>query len=303
MLAYTLHELQCFDAVVTEGSFHAAAQKLHRSHPAIHSAVKNLESQLGLCLLDRAGYRVALTQEGVAFHKRARLLLLQANAVDDFAAILARGEESDLRLVTGMLCPRNAVVGLLRKFSDLCPQIRLHLHHGAVSGPCERLMDEEVDLIIHPIDKRDTRLEFIDLFEVEMLPVVAPGFLQSPVTDSLTQGEMGQYLQCIIRDSGRRHASLDYFVVDGAPSWTVHDQETKKEVILQGIGWGHLPGYLIERELRDGRLLSIAGKYLKSSRIDVVAARLRGRSHGPAAQKLWRLLEQWAVPLEALQTL
>ncbi len=302
MIAYTLHELQCFDAVVSEGSFHAAAQKLHRSHPAIHAAVKNLESQLGLCLLDRGGYRVVLTQEGAAFHKRARLLLSQANAVDDFATILASGEESDLRLVIGMLCPMPPVVGLLRQFSGLCPQTRLHLHHGALSGPAEQLMREEVDLVIHPIDKRDTRYEFIDLFRLEMLPVVAPGFLAQPPTDALTQAEMGQYLQCVIRDSGNGPVSPEYFLVDGAPNWTVAEQATKKEIILQGIGWGHLPAYLIERELHDGRLLSIAGKHLRPSIIDVVAARLRKRSHGPAAQKMWRLLEQWGAPPDALQT-
>ncbi|MES2941792.1 MAG: LysR family transcriptional regulator, partial [Pseudomonadota bacterium] len=157
MLAYTLHELQCFDAVVTEGSFNAAALKLHRSHPAVHSAVKNLEAQLGLSLLDRAGYRVSLTQEGAAFHKRARLLLSQANAVDDFAALLAQGEESDLRLLIGVVCPFPEVLGLLRQFSALCPQTRLHLQNGALSGPGELLANDEVDLVIHPLDRRDAR--------------------------------------------------------------------------------------------------------------------------------------------------
>ena len=51
----TLHQLECFDAVVSEGTFQAAAQKLRRSQPSISAAVKNLEDQLGLTLLDRSG--------------------------------------------------------------------------------------------------------------------------------------------------------------------------------------------------------------------------------------------------------
>lgn len=52
----TLHQLECFDAVVTEGTFQAAAEKLRRTQPSVSTAVKNLEDQLGLALLDRGGY-------------------------------------------------------------------------------------------------------------------------------------------------------------------------------------------------------------------------------------------------------
>jgi hypothetical protein len=45
------------------------------------------------------------------------------------------------------------------------------------------LFDGKADLIIHHIDKRDTRFEFIDLFGVQVVPAVAPGFLPFPVTD------------------------------------------------------------------------------------------------------------------------
>ena len=38
------------------------------------------------------------------------------------------------------------------------------LHFEAISGPWERLFDDEADLIIHHVDKSDTRIDFIDLF-------------------------------------------------------------------------------------------------------------------------------------------
>ena len=63
----TLHQLYCFDAVVSEGGFQAAAAKLQRSHSAVFIAIRNLESQLGLPLLDRDGYRVSLTASGRSF--------------------------------------------------------------------------------------------------------------------------------------------------------------------------------------------------------------------------------------------
>lgn len=77
----------------------------------------------------------------------------------------------------------------------------------------------------------------------------------------------------------------------------------KKEVILQGLGWGHLPEFLIARELSDGRLRALTGRYLPGHVEEVVAARRSDRPHGPVAQRLWRYLRQeagnWRKSLEA----
>src|SRR5438094_1402739 len=86
----TLHQLECFDAVVSEGKFQAAAQKLRRSQPSISAAVKNLEDQLGLTLLDRSGYRVALTEAGRSFHQRARFSARSARPQKSCRAARAR---------------------------------------------------------------------------------------------------------------------------------------------------------------------------------------------------------------------
>src|ERR1700730_13067592 len=293
----TLHQLRCFDAVVTEGGFQAAADKLYRSQPTVFAAVKHLESQLGLTLLDRGAYRVALTEDGRSFHDQARVLLHEFNKLETHAAQLAMGEESALRVVIGDLCPLPETLGLLRRFFDACPATRLHLHFEALSGPWERLLDGDADLIVHHVDKSDPRLEFIDLCAVRVIPVVAPGFLAFPMTDAITPEQMRDYVQCIIRDTAQHSPARDYYVIEGARSWTVSDQLMKKEIILQGMGWGHLPTYLIEQELRDGRLVPITGRFLAGGRVELVAARRRNHPHGPVADRLWRHLAEQAAAL------
>jgi DNA-binding transcriptional LysR family regulator len=293
----TLHQLRCFDAVVTEGGFQAAADKLYRSQPTVFAAVRHLESQLGLTLLDRGAYRVALTEDGRSFHERARVLLHEFGKLETHAAQLAMGEESALQVVIGDLCPLPETLGLLRRFFDGCPATRLHLHFEALSGPWERLLDGDADLIIHHIDKSDPRMEFIDLHGVRLVPVVAPNFLPFPISDSITPDQMRDHVQCIIRDSARHSPARDYFIIEGARSWTVSDQLMKKEVIQQGMGWGHLPEFLIERELREGRLVAITGKHLSGGRAELVAARRRNVPHGPIAGRLWRYIEEQAPEL------
>lgn len=293
----TLHQLSCFDAVVTEGSFQAAADKLRRSQPSVSASVRNLEKQLRIELLDRSGYRVTLTEAGRSFHQRARVFLHEYQALRSHAAQLAMGEESELRVVIGDLCPLPESLGLLRRFFDGCPGTRLHLHFEAIAGPWQRLFDDEADLILHHIDRADPRLDFIDLFKVSLIPVVAPDFLRFPVSASISPEQMRDYVQCVIRDSVRGPAQKDYFLVEGARSWTVSDQLMKRELILQGMGWGHLPDYLIQEDLRDGRLLSIAGVQFKGGPVELVAARRRTVPHGPIANRLWQFIrEQAAMP-------
>jgi|SRR5580658_6967676 DNA-binding transcriptional LysR family regulator len=293
----TLQQLVCFDAVVTEGSFQAAADRLRRTHPTVFTAVKNLETQLGLTLFDRAGYRVVLTEAGRSFHARTRVFLDELGILRNHAAQLAMGEESELAIVIGDLCPLPETLGLLRRFFDGCPGTRLNLHFEAISGPWERLFDGEADLIIHHIDKSDTRFEFIDLFGVRVIPVVAPGFLPFPVTDAITPEAMRDQVQCVIRDSAHRAPGRDYFLVEGSRRWSVSDQLMKKEIILQRMGWGHMPEFLIAAELRDGRLVPITGRYLAGGRAEIVAARRRNHPHGPIAQRLWSYVAEQAPAL------
>jgi DNA-binding transcriptional LysR family regulator len=104
-------------------------------------------------------------------------------------------------------------------------------------------------------------------------------------------------VQCVIRDTARHSQPRDYFLVEGARSWTVSDQLMKKELILQGMGWGHMPRYLIEANLRDGSLLPIAGRHFKGGRAELVAARRRNTPHGPIANRLWQFIADQAAEI------
>ncbi len=297
MSEFTLHDLQCFDAVVRAGGFQAAATQLHRSHPAVFAAVAKLERQLGLVLLDRGGYRVQPTEAGRSFHARAQSLLRELEGLRGHARQLAVGEESELRVVIGDLCPRPQVLAMLARFFAQCPGTRLALYFEAVAGPAERLFDGEADLILHGIDKRDPRLEWIDLCKVPFVPVVAPALLAEPLPRAPGPERMRAYTQCVMRDTARHTPPKDHFLIEGAHQCTVADQLMKKEVILLGLGWGHMPRFLIEEELRDGRLRSIAGRHLPGSVEELVAARRRDRSPGPVASRLWAHIEAEAPAL------
>ncbi|KQV53985.1 MULTISPECIES: LysR family transcriptional regulator [unclassified Duganella] len=290
MSTFTLHDLQCFDAVARSGGFQPAAELLHRSHPAVHAAVTRLERQTGLQLLDRSGYRVTLTAAGKSFHRKAQATLTELSGLQVHAQQLAMGQEDELRVVIGDMCPQREVLATLAAFFRNRPATRLHVQVEAVTGPIERLYDGDADLIVHGVDQGDPRIEWMPLSRIPFVPVVAPGFLRFPASGAIKPVQLRGYTQCVIRDTARHTPGKDYFMVEGAHQCSVPDQQMKKEIILQGLAWGHLPRFLVERELEEGSLLSIAGRYLPGSVEELVAARRNDRPHGPVAQELWEFL-------------
>lgn len=270
-----------------EGGFQAAASALNRSHPAVFAAVGRLEQQLGLTLLDRSGYRAGLTEAGRAFHERARRALGELDHLEAFAQQLATGEEPVLRVVIGDLCPPQLLARLSAFFRLHATATRLHLSYETVGGPLERLLDGEADLILHRAEASDGRVEMISVCEVALVPVAAPGFLFPPPVSDLGPDALRPYTQCIIRDSARRPRSESHFVIDGAHQCSAPDHQIKRELIIQGLAWGHLPDFLIEEDLQAGRLLSLAGPRLPGRVETVAVARLSDVPRGPVAERLW----------------
>jgi DNA-binding transcriptional LysR family regulator len=290
MLLLSLAQLRTLDALVSAGSLQAAAAALHRTHPTLHTSLRKMEEALGFQLFDRSGYRLELTEKGAAFLSRARRVLAEMNELETYSAQMAAGVEAALRVVIGDLSPLPTMLGLLRKFFAQHPQTQLHLQFEALSGPWELLLEDKVDLILHHVNEGESRFEIIPLGRVALIPVAAPGFLPFPAADATIE-RMRELIQCVIRDSARSPAERNYFVLEGARTCTVSDQMMKKEVILQGLGWGHMPDYLIADELADGRLIAFSNRYFRGSVLELVAARKAGRPHGPTASKLWETLQ------------
>jgi DNA-binding transcriptional LysR family regulator len=284
----TLQQMQTLDAVVSHGSIQAGARHLNKTHPSVIAVLKKLEDELGFALFDRSGYRSVLTEEGKKFHQRVRQILGEMDELKNQVTHLRGREEGELNIVVGDITPLPEALAVLRTFSREHPYTRLNLFFGNLFGPNELLLDGDADLIVHHVDKADSRYEYRDFCKVQVVPVVAPGFLDFPVSRALRYADLENHTQCIIRDTSTHSEKLNRFVLDSAPHLTVGDQYTKKEVIVQGMGWGHMPLFLVEKELNSGKLISIAGKHIKGITREIVIARLSAPEKGIMAERLWQ---------------
>lgn len=78
-----IRPLRYFITVVEEKTFTAAATKLHISQPSLSTAIKKLEQNIGLTLLDRSTRKLRVTKEGELVYNEAKKLLTHASYVAD----------------------------------------------------------------------------------------------------------------------------------------------------------------------------------------------------------------------------
>jgi DNA-binding transcriptional LysR family regulator len=100
MQAPELRLVRYWVAVAEEGNITRAAERLHVSQPALSSAVKQLEAQLGVALLDRSDRVLRVTPAGELLLTEGRALLREADRV--FSAVRSRDRSVVGRLRIGM---------------------------------------------------------------------------------------------------------------------------------------------------------------------------------------------------------
>jgi DNA-binding transcriptional LysR family regulator len=94
----TLRQLRYFVAVAEEGQITRAANRLHLAQPALSQAIAQLESHVGVQLLERHARGVRLTAPGAAFFAKAKQALVAMADADFTAESLARAAQGALEV-------------------------------------------------------------------------------------------------------------------------------------------------------------------------------------------------------------
>lgn len=291
----TLDQLRMLVAVAETGSVLAAAERLGRTQPTLSVGIRKLEEDLGLQLLARDGYRARLTPGGEAICQQARLLLGQVTEIRELADYLAGGREPELTLAIEASCPMPLTIGVLQQAERQFPATRFHLLMENIWGALDRLHQGEADLAVTPWFRDEEGLESVPLATIELLSVAAPGYFPAAPERPLQIADLARAVQIVVRDSSRRPPDFQFGLVEGGRRWMVNDHETKKRLMLAGMGWGRLQRHLIDTELAKGQLLPLKiERYQAASSVELRIARRLDQPAGPVAQALWELFCQTA---------
>jgi DNA-binding transcriptional LysR family regulator len=268
----TLDQMRVFVAVAEAGSFRGAAARLARVQSAVSHAIGNLEAQLEVALFDRSGRHPRLSPEGAVLLADIRALLMKVDAVRARARGLGEGVELDITVALDPQFPLPLVARALHELCDSFPTVAFRLLTTPLGASVLALREGRCALAITAADIPDPGIELEMLTTVSRAAVVAPSHpLAGRIGGTLVATALADHIQIVAEDPSTLTEGRDFGVLSPV-TWRVSDNATKLALILEGIGWGSLPLWSIERELSEGRLV----------RLPVAAFGLNGGTELPA---------------------
>lgn len=170
-----LRQLEYFQAALRLGNITKASEALHVSQPSVTVAIKKLETELGLTLLDRSGRRISPTPEGRTFIARVDAILA---AVGDAAAEM-RDHRSLVKgsIRIGITPMMGAVLfpNAYARFRDEYPDFQISLVEEGTLSLQSHLEKGEIDLGIMVVSDLPTGLASLPLEQGRIMACMKPG--------------------------------------------------------------------------------------------------------------------------------
>ena len=168
-------EMQSFRAVVNSGSFVKAADELGVSKAAVSRYVSDLESRLGVRLLQRTTRRLSLTEEGEIFNNRSRDILAELEEAENEISSRSSSVSGQIRVNAPVSFGIKYLAGLWGKFHDLYPNVTLDI---TLSDQLVDLLDDNFDIAIRISRLTDSSLISKKLSTTRMMLCASPSYLQ-----------------------------------------------------------------------------------------------------------------------------
>lgn len=251
----SLNALRAFNETARTLSVTRAAEALHVTHGAVSRQLRQLEEQLGVNLFRREGRGLALTGEGEQLR----------DSTSQAFALLTRGCAQLKRRAAGapvvLGCSGSFLarwfIPRLDRLQTQYPDLNLHLTASeSINGenmPCG------VDAILRFAEPPwPIGAQVIDLAPELMGPVMKPGLIDTDTT--LTPARL-QNLPLLHTQSRERAWSL-WLSAQGLDTTRIRRDQAFEhlnyllEAALAGLGVAIAPAYLVEEDLRTGRLIA-----------------------------------------------
>ncbi|MFO1361688.1 MAG: LysR substrate-binding domain-containing protein [Burkholderiales bacterium] len=169
----TLRQLRAFSAVASLGGFTAAARQLHLTQSALSALVKDLETALGVRLLDRSTREVALTRAGREFLPLAERVLQDIRDAATHVTDLAHGTRGIVRVAALELTSCALLPPIIAAFRKEAPGLEVRLTDAVLEQMLAKVRSGEVDIGIGPEPAPDPELARMPLLRAPFLLVCA----------------------------------------------------------------------------------------------------------------------------------
>ncbi len=256
-----LNDLRLFVEVVNEGGFSAAARKLGMPRSRISRRIGLLEDGLGVRLVQRSTRHFAVTDIGHEFYGHCLAMTVEAEAAHEVIARMMAEPQGTVRVS----CPSSVIyfqVGdMIARFMASCPKVNVLLES---TNRRVDVMREGFDIAIRvrfpPLEDSDLMIRKLATSHQRL--VAAPQVLNSLMRPA-RPADLARLPSMAWEPSRHEHQwSLDgpngaTAAVHHTPRYVTEDMAALRLAALRGVGVCQFPSFIVEDDIRDGRLLDI----------------------------------------------
>jgi LysR family transcriptional regulator for metE and metH len=168
-----VRHLELVNAIHAEQSITRASARLHLTQSALSHQLKNLEDRLGTQLFERNGRTMQITPAGERLLESAAVVLRELKTAEEEICSLASSPRGLVRIATQCYTCYWWLPRLLRSFNREFPDVEVAIELEATRRPIEALLAGKLDVAITNRKVADRRLRYRQLFEDELVAVVA----------------------------------------------------------------------------------------------------------------------------------
>lgn len=242
MRALNLDQLHAFADVIALGSFSAAADKLNLSQPAISQQIRQLESKMGVKLVERVGKRAEATPAGQALLAHIGTIDASVRAAMDSVSSYASGTAGQVRIGTGATACIYFLPAILEQLQRRFPNLEIMVRTGNANDVVRAIEDNQLDLGLVTMPRGGRSLSvtpimndpFVAIFpaDADVPDIVAPqDFQDRPLVLYERGGLTRTLVDGWLRDAG----------VTGHSVMELGSVEAIRELVGAGIGATILP--------------------------------------------------------------
>jgi DNA-binding transcriptional LysR family regulator len=260
-----LNSLEIFTQVAEANSFSEAARRLKMPTSTVSRRIAELETQLGVRLIERSTRSLRLTDVGLEVLEHAQRSAELSEAIDNIASNHQSKISGTLRLSAPPSISDSLLVPLVGAFQASYPDVCIQMFIS------ERFVDhiaDGIDLAFRVGQLKDSSLVARRILTYRHQLVASPSYLEKSKPPQTPQGLLSHRLFSFLR-RGKPENTWRFAHVNGKDKETINFQPTLSmndyaglaSALLAGAGIGDLPPIVQPQLLRDRRLVEVMLKW------------------------------------------
>lgn len=252
-------DLRLFAAVAQTGGITAAARLLGLQKSAVSRDLMRLEGAVGARLVQRTTRKVSLTEAGRLLAAYAGRVVEEMDAAAAALEAMREAPRGELRVSLPFAFARFVLIPALPRFRAAYPEVRLRLD---ASARIVDLVDEGFDVAIRVGELPSSSLVARFLAASPLVLAASPGYLAAR-GEPTRPADLARHQLVDLAPGGSRdrwtlaRGEGEAEAVPVSPVLSVADPSLARDLVVESLGVGVLPGLYLGADLAAGRLRPI----------------------------------------------